>query len=175
MKNRARICVQEPGVARCRQVRDKMGTVVEQQTPYQCDRCGATNVVASPLVYQQGTHTHSNRFGSRTTQSFSAKVAAPPSPRRYARPLFLWGFGILFSMFWGSAGIRAIARDSHSAMNVEGPMLLIVCLGLTCFLGLLFSIRRIARYNREVYPHLHWNWEHTYICRRCGNAQLILS
>src|SRR3954470_2572444 len=97
-KNRARICVQEPGVASCRQVRDKkMGTVVEQQTPYQCDRCGAMNVVAAPVVYQQGTHTYSNRFGSGTSQSASAKVVTPPTPRRYVRPLFLWGFGILFS------------------------------------------------------------------------------
>jgi hypothetical protein len=33
----------------------------------------------------------------------------------------------------------------------------------------------VSRYNREVYPHLRRNWEHTYICRRCGNSQLILS
>ena len=152
-----------------------MGTVVEQQTPYQCDRCGAMNVVAAPVVYQQGTHSYSNRFGSGTTQSFSARVVAPPSPRRYVRPLFLWGFGIAFSIFWGSAAIRIVARDSHSAVDVTGPMLFLACLGLICCFGLLFSIRRIARYNREIYPHLHWNWEHTYICRRCGNSQLIPS
>lgn len=33
-----------------------MGTVLEQ-TPYQCDQCGATNIVAAPVLYQQGTHT----------------------------------------------------------------------------------------------------------------------
>ena len=152
-----------------------MGTVLEQQTPYQCDRCGATNVVAAPLVYQQGTHTYSTRFRSGTTQSFSAKVVAPPSPRRYARTFFLWGFGIIFSIFWGSAGIRAVARDSHSAVNVGGPILFIFCLGLMCCFGMLSNLRRIARYNREVYPRLHWDWEHTYICRRCGNSQLIPS
>ena len=30
-------------------------------------------------------------------------------------------------------------------------------------------------YNREVYPRLRWNWEHTYICRRCGKPRLIPS
>jgi hypothetical protein len=33
----------------------------------------------------------------------------------------------------------------------------------------------VVHFNREVYPPLHWNWEHTYICRRCGNSQLISS
>lgn len=37
-------------------------------------------------------------------------------------------------------------------------------LGLMCLGGMFLNFRRIARYNREVYPRLHWNWEHTYIC-----------
>ena len=41
------------------------------------------------------------------------------------------------------------------------------------FLGLLFSFRKIARYNREVYPHLHSDWAHTFMCRRCGKYSLI--
>ena len=164
----------EPGAASCRQVRDKlMGSVLEQ-TPYQCNRCGTTNVVAAPLVYQRGTHTYSTRLGSGTTQSYSARAVSPPYPRRYARPMFVWGLGILFSVFWGSAGVRAILRDSSSREDVAGPIAFLVCLGLICCLGMLFSVRRIARYNRDVYPHLHWNWEHTYICQRCGNSQLIV-
>src|SRR5260370_35678557 len=83
--------VEEPGVASCRRVVDnKMGTVVEQ-TPYQCDQCGGTNVVAAPVIYQQGTHTYSTRFSSGTTQSSSAHAAAPPDPRSYKRPILFWG------------------------------------------------------------------------------------
>jgi hypothetical protein len=48
-------------------------------------------------------------------------------------------------------------------------------LGVACAGGMLLSFRRIARYNREVYPRLHWNWEHTYFCRRCGKLRLIPS
>jgi hypothetical protein len=31
----------------------------------------------------------------------------------------------------------------------------------------------LAHYNREVYPRPCWNWEHTYICRRCGKFRLV--
>jgi hypothetical protein len=41
--------------------------------------------------------------------------------------------------------------------------------------GLVFNLRKIARYNRDIYPRLRWNWEHTYICRRCGKFSLIPS
>lgn len=151
-----------------------MGTVLEQ-TQYQCDRCGARNIVAAPVMYQQGTHTYSTRFSSGTTQSFSAQAAAPPNPRRYAKPLFLWGVGILFAGFWGSAGLLAIVRNPNSLGIVEGPIAFLVCVGLICLAGMILSFRKVARYNREVYPHLRWNWEHTYICRRCGHSLFIPS
>jgi len=149
-----------------------MGTVHEQ-TAYQCERCGANDIVAAPLVYQQGTHAYSTRFSSGTSQSLSAKAAAPPLPRRYTGRVIIWGIGVLFSIFWGSAGLRAIARDAHSRGDVEGPLEFILALGLVCFLGMLLSIRKIARYNREVYPRLWRNWERTYFCGRCGNSQFI--
>lgn len=151
-----------------------MGDVVEQ-TLYQCDRCGAPNIVAAPVVYQQGTHTYSNRFNSGTSQTFAAQAVAPPRPRRYTRPLLLWGFGILFAIFWGSAGFRAVGSNPSSRGVVEGPIAFLACIALICFVSLVLSFRKIAIYNREVYPRLYWNWEHTYICRRCGNSQLIPS
>jgi hypothetical protein len=40
---------------------------------------------------------------------------------------------------------------------------------------LVFNLWSVSRYNREVYPRLRWNWEHTYICRRCGRSRLIPS
>ena len=172
-KNRAKISIEEPGVASCRQVMDNGMASVSQLNPYQCDQCGTANIVAAPVLYQQGTHTYSTRFYSGTTQSFSARAVTPPNPRRYTRPFFLWGFGIFFASFWGSAALRAIARNPSSRGAVEGPTAFLVCLGLICILGMILSFRKIARYNREVYPQLRWNWEHTYICRRCGKLHLI--
>jgi hypothetical protein len=148
---------------------------VSQLNPYQCDQCGTTNIVAAPSLYQEGTRAYSGTFSSGTSQSYSAQAAAPPSPRGYLRPLLLWGFGIFFSCFWGWAGLSAIIRHPNSREIMERPIAFLVFLGIACLAGMIFSFRRIAHYNREVYPRLHWNWEHTYICKRCGKLRLIPS
>ncbi len=79
--NRAKISVEEPGVASCRQLMDNGMASVSQLNPYQCDQCGTANIVAAPVLYQQGTHTYSTRFHSGTTQSFSAQAVTPPRVR----------------------------------------------------------------------------------------------
>jgi hypothetical protein len=165
----------EPGAASCRQVRDKlMGSVLEQ-TPYQCNRCGTTNVVAAPLVYQRGTHTYSARFGSGTSQSIAAMAAAPPDPRSYGRPLVFWGIPICFTLFWGFVGLSGMLKHAKAAAGLGSTVAVLLFLGIASISGMLLSIRRVAEYNRNVYPRLLWNWEHTYICQRCGNSQLIPS
>jgi hypothetical protein len=152
-----------------------MGTVLEQQTPYQCDRCGATNVVAAPLVHQQGTHTYSNHFSRTTSQSASAQAAAPPRPRGYLRSVFVWGPIVLFLALWTFIGLGAVFQVHGISAYKVNLALIILFLFIASLAGLVNSVRRVNRYNREVFPRLQWNWEHTYICRRCGNSQLILS
>jgi ribosomal protein L40E len=173
LQNRAKICVQEPGVASCRQVRDNEMATVLEQTPYHCDRCGATNVVAAPVVYQQGTHIYSTKFDSGTTQSASAQAASPPVPRGYKRLLLLWGIPICFTFFWGFVGLIGILNHSKTAATLGSTVAVLLLVGTACFCGMVSSLNRVARYNRDVFPRLRWNWEHTYICRRCGNSQLI--
>jgi len=151
-----------------------MGTVLEQQTPYQCDRCGATNVVAAPLVYQQGTHTYSNRFSRTTSQSASAQAAAPPRPRSFLRPILVWGPIAMFFALWTFIGLGAVFQFQGISVYKVTLALIILFLCIASLAGMANSIRRVGQYNREVFPRLQWNWEHTYICRRCGNSQLIL-
>jgi hypothetical protein len=151
-----------------------MGTAL-QQTPFQCDQCGATNVVAAPVVFQQGTHSYSTGFHSGTSQTFAAHIAAPPNPRSYRRPLLMWGFPIGFTFFWGFAGLSRILDHPQSAGTLTSAVALFLILGGALLGGMFLSFRRIARYNRDVYPRLYWNWEHTYICRRCGKSQSIFS
>lgn len=148
---------------------------VSQQTPYQCDQCGTANIVAAPLLYEQGTRTYSGPFHSGTSQSFSAQSAAPPAPRGYGRPLLLWGIPICFTFFWGSVGIMSIFKHPSSIATSGKIVGVLLFLGVACVGGMLLSFRRIARYNREVYSRLYWNWEHTYVCRRCGKSRLIPS
>ena len=129
-----------------------------------------------PVLYQQGTHTYSTRFHSGTTQTFSAQAVTPPRPRGYLRPFLVWGPAIIIFFVWTVAGFGSIYEQPRSR-GVEGPSTVTVFLflGAASLVGMAFSLRSIARYNREVYPRLHWNWEHTYICRRCGNSRLIPS
>jgi hypothetical protein len=172
-RNRAKISLVEPGVASCRQVGDNSMASLSQLNPYHCDQCGAANVVAAPVLYQQGTHSYSTRFYTGTTQSFSAKAAAPPDPRGYGRPLLLWGIPICFTLFWGFVGLVGILDHSKSAMTLGNTVVTLLLIGSICICGMLLNFRRIARYNQQIYPKLQWNWEHTYFCRRCGRFRLI--
>lgn len=151
-----------------------MGDVVEQ-TLYKCDRCGATNLVAAPVLFQQGTHTYSTRFLSGTTQSFSAQAAAPPRPRGYIRPFVLWIPLNLLLSIWTVVGFRSVFEFHLISISRVDMAVVFLILDIASIGGLLFNLRKVLHFNREVYPRLYWNWEHTYSCRRCGNSQLIPS
>jgi len=144
-----------------------------QVMAYQCEQCGSPEIVALSLLYEQGTRSFSGRFTSGVSQSFTAKVASPPSPRNYVRALFGWGFAMFFCVFWGIAGFRGILQHPQETESLEGAVTFLFCLGLMLFLGMLFHFRRIAHYNREVYPLLHSDWAQTFMCRRCGKYSLI--
>lgn len=148
---------------------------VSQQTPYQCDQCGATNIVAAPLLYEQGTRSYSGPYHSGISQSYSAQAAAPPHPRGYGRPVLFWGIPICFTLFWGFVGLIGILDHRESASTLGSTVTVLLLLGVACLGGMLLRFRKIARYNREVYSRLYWNWQHTYICRRCGRSLLIPS
>lgn len=146
---------------------------VSQQTPYQCDQCGTTNIVAAPLLYEQGTRTYSGPFHSGTSQSFSAQAVAPPKPHGYIRPFILWGFAIVIFSVWVLVGCSLIFQRPTAAIVEKTGLFALP--DIVCIAGLLLNFRRIARYNREVYSRLYWNWEHTYLCRRCGRSLIIPS
>jgi hypothetical protein len=147
----------------------------EQQMTYRCSQCGSPEIVALSLLYEQGTRSFSGRFTSGVSQSFTARVASPPSPRNYVRAFLGWGFAIFFCVFWGIAGFRGILQHPQKTESLEGVVIFLFCLGFMLLLCMLFHFRRIARYNREVYPHLHSDWAHTFMCRRCGKCSMICS
>jgi hypothetical protein len=173
--NRAKISVEEPGVASCRQLMDNGMASVSQLNPYQCDQCGTANIVAAPVLYQQGTHTYSTRFHSGTTQSFFAQAVTPPRVRGFLRPFLVWGPAVAFFTLWTFIGFSSILELHRITVFKAELAFVFLALCVTSVAGMVFSLRKVARYNREVYPQLHWNWEHTYICRRCGRSRLIPS
>ncbi len=153
---------------------DEMATLL-QQSPYRCDQCGTTDIVAAPVVYQQGTRTHSGMFRWGSSQTHSAQLAVPPLPKSFWRPLLHWAFPICFCFFWGLAVLSTMLQRTQITTKTQTADALLLLAGVLCLGGLIRSIRRIVRYNREVYPKQRWDWEHTYMCRRCGSRLLISS
>jgi hypothetical protein len=175
LRNRAKIAIEELGVVRYRLLRDNGMASVSQLNPFYCDQCGTANIVAAPVLYQQGTHSYSTRFHSGTTQSFSAKSVTPPRPRGYLLPFIVWGPPLAFFTLWTLIGFGSILKFQRiSLLKAELP-LVFLALCISSLMGLLLNLRKVARYNRHILPRLHWNWEHTYICRRCGRFRLIAS
>lgn len=146
---------------------------VGQNNSYQCDRCGSTNVVAAPVIYEHGTRKYFGTFNSGISKSQAAIGAAPPHERSYRRPLLLWGIALGFSLFWGFAGLGRLLGHSQPGSALQKVVTVLFIAGVLCLGGMLLSFRRVAGYNREVYPQLYWKWEHTFICRRCGRSSLI--
>ena len=145
------------------------------QNSYRCDQCGTPEIVAVPVLYQQGTRSFSGLFNHGTSQSYSAQAAAPPRARGYVRPFLLWGFFVvLFSIssFFDLSALLARPTIPTTEIEIAGIFL---SLWLASVGGLAWSLRRIYRYNHDIYPQLHWNWTHTYMCRRCGRFNLIPS
>ncbi len=153
--------------------RDNEMTTGLEQNFYRCEHCGTSNIVAVPVLYQEGTRTYSALFHRAVSQSQSAQAIAPPLPRRYRRPLLLWGFAIYFACFWAWAGFSALLNHPDHLSTLERPIAFLVFPGLACLVGLVLNLRRTSRYNRVIYPQLHWDWAHTYMCRRCGKLRLI--
>src|SRR5438309_960861 len=100
-------------------------SVAKQQPSYQCDQCGSPNIVALPVLYEQGTRTYSSPTNWGSSQSHSAQGAAPPRRKGYGGPFLVWGFLLYFVLFWFWAFDGAMARYP------EGTQYTLGFLGLT--------------------------------------------
>ena len=144
-----------------------------QQHTYQCAQCGTSEIVALPVVYQQGTRSFSGLLNHGVSQSLSAQAVAPPEPRGYLRRLLPWGFGVILLTVTTFFEMSAYLHRSEHPASETLIALIFLLVWAGAVLGMLRSLSSIARYNREVYPKLHSDWAHTYMCRRCCNLSLI--
>src|SRR5271163_2594874 len=99
-----------------------------QQTLYQCDRCGTPEIVAVPLLYQQGTRSYSGTFSRGTSQSQSALAASPPHPRGYMKSCFLWVCAVFIFFIWGFAGFSSIYEHPKTTAMSANSVILFVAL-----------------------------------------------
>src|ERR1700679_1352939 len=145
------------------------------QNSYRCDQCGTPEIVAVPVLYQQGTRSFSGLFNHGTSQSYSAQAAAPPRARGYIRPFLLWGFFVvLFSIssFFDLSALLARPTIPTTEIEIAGIFL---SLWLASVGGLAWGLRRIYSYKPHIHPQLRLNWATTHIGRRCGRFNLIPS
>jgi hypothetical protein len=143
--------------------------VAKQQLSYQCDQCGSPNIVALPVLYEQGTRTYSSPTNWGSSQSYSAQAAAPPRRKGYGGPFLAWSFGAYFFFFWGGMLLRGVlARPNDFGSIPERVAIILISIGLGLIAGMLLNFRRVSRYNEKVFPGLYRNWVRTYMCRRCG-------
>ena len=112
-----------------------------QQVAYQCDQCGSFEIVALSVLYEQGTRNFSGRFASGVSQSFSAKAASPPQPKRYFRPIILWGPVVIFFALWTYVGFNTLFTHPKA-------------LALKEFLAIIFPLLFRKRLRRAVLTHV---------------------
>ncbi len=148
---------------------------LSQPNPYRCDQCGTGEIVAVPLLYQQGTRTFSSTLIHGISQSYSAQLAAPPRRRGYIVPSVLWCFAFCLFFAWSYAGVGSIIQHPSTTALRGNVLAVFMLLCVASFAGLLLKLRQVFRYNREIYPQLQADWAHTYMCRRCGRTRLIPS
>jgi hypothetical protein len=144
-----------------------------QQTAYRCEHCGSPEIVALSLLYEQGTRSFSGRFTSGISQSYSAQAAAPPKQKRYFLSFVLWGPVVVFFGMWTYFGFNALFMHAKALVLKELLLVVFFVLFIAALAKLLVNLSRVIRYNREVYPNLHSDWAHTFMCRRCGKYSLI--
>jgi len=149
-----------------------MATSVQQHL-YQCNQCGAPEIVAAPILYQQGTRTFSGIFNHGVSQSVSAQAMAPPRPRGYVRQVSIWGFIVALCSVLGYTSLDALLTHKPISASLGVVTIVFLILWIASIGGMVRALRGISRYNREVYPKLQSEWTHTYMCQRCGKLSLI--
>jgi hypothetical protein len=149
-----------------------MSTSVAQQA-YQCDQCGNPDIVAVPLLYQQGTRTFSGILNRGMSQSVAAQSLAPPQPRGYALRLLPWIFAVILMTCTTYFELGAFLKRPKFLVSEAGVALIFVSLCSASIWGLISTLLRTLRYNREVHPKLERDWTHSFMCRRCGKLQSI--
>ena len=151
-------------------------SVAKQQHSYQCDQCGSPNIVALPVLYEQGTRTYSSPTNWGSSQSHSAQGAAPPRRKGYGGPFLLWGFLLSFFLFWSWACYSAMLKHPKTASSMEYPLSTLGTDGpwlrhRTCP----NKSQSVPIQSEPVFPVLYSTWARTCVYRRCGKLLHIPS
>lgn len=146
---------------------------------YACPKCSSENIQLFSMIFQSGTSTSTSHtsgvglnndggmgvFGAQTSTASSTLLAnqvAPPVLKKMTLAGIAMGLGGIF-IFRGLGEIGS--RNNEPPVIV---LLLIVGFGLA-FIGFYF-FKKNKRYNREEFPRLYTQWEHSWKCHKCGHV-----
>ena len=148
----------------------------------ECPVCHSTNLVKVSLAYEQGLSGYQGQsrsrglvlgtgglgfWGGRTmsTGTSQARLSArlsPPSRWSYWTTLKVWLAGLLVLCFVGGTLTPENAYKAREFIH-ELTWALDAYSGALVFAGWL-----VWRYNRRIFPVKRRNWDHSFLCRRCG-------
>lgn len=141
----------------------------QKSTKYQCPRCHSENIQSYPVIHSTGFSKinlttvgvgFSDSLGVGRAESHGTKqtnlaaFTTPPKKKSvWKRFLFTWAIGS-GPIVW----ILRLCRFDLIAKIAEIGSLILGC--ILAYLAF--------QWNKSVFPQLIQDWEHSYICLRCG-------
>ena len=152
----------------------------------ECSVCHSTNLVKLSLAFEQGLSDYQGQsrsrglfagtgglglWGGRTTSAGTSQTRlsarlSPPTKWSYWTMLKVWFAGLIVVWFVAIALTPANAYKAKEFTR-ELTWAIDAYVAALVFLGWL-----VWRYNRRIFPAKRRNWDHSFLCRRCGNTLL---
>lgn len=143
-----------------------------------CPNCNSDNIQSFKIAYHSGVSTSSHStvgvgysnggFGVGTAETTGVSVSnlsqsvAPPEKKGYLKNFFI-GYLIVCVITYF---IKLICESAVGRTFIVIDYFAIACL-------LYWFYKEIYCWNRDIYPKLLYQWNHSYICLRCGHRFII--
>jgi len=161
-----------------------LDVLAREDVEFECQKCGSTDLKKVSLVYQDGlskTKSRSRHFGFLlgtagpaivtgrsirygTQQSVLSRSLNPPAKWSYARLVARFFVISCFALF---AYIVFVSASNPPVSTL--PVKLYVFLAPVAFL---VCLAVLVRHNRFVYPRQYAQWDHSFLCQRCGTLSI---
>lgn len=162
--------------------------VVTGEQQFCCPQCHSDNIQRYEIIYNQNVSSSSHTttgVGTTFGGNFGAGVAtttgtsvtalgetvAPPSPKPTA--FITLKAGCLFLLFGGLIiAIVVTIIASITSSNTLGELITTaLIIGLIVYRYKVIQDNK--RWNREIYPQLVNEWQHSYMCMKCGHRFVL--
>ena len=130
---------------------------------FACPNCGSENIQRCAMIYQNGTsRLQSTTMINGNVEAETSGVSSTNLAQEVAPPQ---------------------KKDTHTILMVVLGIIAFLCLDGGTFVGALVfgglayltynSNKEASEYNEKEFPALYDEWQHSYVCYRCGNRFTI--